>query len=594
MKITVKGVRSLGSEVSGVKIVGAAILTGANSSGKSSYVLGLKLLNELLNGQSSYLGKDIISKTIEVKNIDPFYSTRNISNGEKVIINIEINRPSGLNLNITLSPKDDDSYFVSSVDLLVQSTILSSRAYESKIVNLKNYNFSVPILNSLNFLKNQGPDSDKLFESHFFKFFAQRAKKNRSIISLKDFLMLTFKKNEMSHNHDVYNDNNFINYLNGFRFLSLKSDFYIEEIHQAFEMYDELFASKTSKAVNDLYSEVSIVGNGYSSDDRDVLLNALRAKIANSYKAGKINKHLAEFEKCSFRKVDENSPLFQMKKYREGNETRVILSPASPIVLVSEFLSGFWDLVIEYCLLNTKISVIDKLEISTKSFFTAEDKEIYGTLRNVEAKGYFKKEYLGTIFKELTGLGEELRIEKVLKGHIKGVFVLNEKQEPTNIAHLGTGHYFLIILYLKLLETLESQFYFDRNVSNKSTLSEKSLVRSVGCSQKEILVLVEPESFLHPNAQVQLANLILFFVSKGLRVLIETHSEHFIRAIQLAVAKKEISTSNLNVYYFENEEGTVIRSIRMDENGFLLDKFGEGFIDETPRLIQDFFKANKN
>jgi hypothetical protein len=598
MKITVKGVRSIGTEVSGIKIVGAAILTGANSSGKSSYVLGLKLLNELLNSQTSYLGKDLISKRIDVKNIDPFFSTKNISNNEKVSINIEINKPSGLNLNITLAPMDDDSYFVSSVDLFVLNTVISTRTYEFKAFSAQNYHYSVPILNSLTFFGNLRLHSSAFSSIAFHSFFSKMAKKIKAKVSLKEFLMLSFKKSDVSYNPDIYNDDNFIEYLNDFRLLCLSSDFYFAEIKDAFAQYDKLFHNAVSKDFHELYSNASIVGKGHSPYDRDRLLNTLKAVISNSFEHGKIKSHLENFEKISVKEVDESLPFFKKGNNHGASERRIILPPDSPIVLVSEFLSGFWDLVIEYCLSNTKIGVFDKLEISTKSFFTAEDKEVYKTLGNVEAffdkKVPLKKEYLGSIFKLLLGLGNELKIERVLKGHIKGVFVLNENQEPTNIAHLGTGHFYLIVLYLKLLETLEIQTYIDRNLSNKSEFNEKSIVRTVGCNQRNILVLVEPESFLHPNAQVQLANIILFFVSKGLRVIIETHSEHFIRAVQLAIAKGDISKSNLNLYYFENVKGTVIRPIRLDDNGFLLDKFGEGFIDETPRLIQEFFKANKN
>jgi hypothetical protein len=410
--------------------------------------------------------------------------------------------------------------------------------------------------------------------------------------------MLTFKKSDISYNHDVYNDENFIQYLNDFRLLCLKGDFYFAEIENAFSLYEELFSCGISKDLHDLYSNSAIVGMGHSPYDKDRLLNTLKASISFSFEHGRIKSHLENFEKISVREIDEDLSIFSNLKKFHRPERRIILPPDSPMVLVSEFLSGFWDLIIEYSLKNTRISVFDKMEISAKSFVTAEDKAVYRTIGNVEAffdkKNSLRKEYLGKVFKELLGIGNELKIERVLKGHIKGLFVIDDSQQPLNIAHLGTGHYYLILLYLKLLETLESQIYFNRNDSSKMEFNEKSIVRTVGCSQKEILVLVEPESFLHPNAQVQLANLILFFVSKGLRVLIETHSEHFIRAIQLAVAKKEISKSNLNVYYFENDKGTSIRSIRIDENGFLLDKFGEGFIDETPRLIQEFFKSNKN
>ncbi|MHA1228136.1 MAG: AAA family ATPase [Candidatus Hodarchaeales archaeon] len=100
--------------------------------------------------------------------------------------------------------------------------------------------------------------------------------------------------------------------------------------------------------------------------------------------------------------------------------------------------------------------------------------------------------------------------------------------------------------------------------------------------KKSIVTIEEPESHLHPKAQVELVNVILDIVKKkNLKTIITTHNEHILFAFLTHVAKKTIKNEDIAIYYFEKtEQGSKITKI---------DVAPEGSVDGG---LPGFFEAN--
>ncbi len=97
----------------------------------------------------------------------------------------------------------------------------------------------------------------------------------------------------------------------------------------------------------------------------------------------------------------------------------------------------------------------------------------------------------------------------------------------------------------------------------------------------ETLSLIEnPEAHLHPRGQTRLAELAVRAARSGLQVFIETHSDHFLDGVRIAVHDGMISPSDVAIHYFERSNGrTVVSSPCLEENG-RLSHWPVGFFDQ--------------
>lgn len=118
-------------------------------------------------------------------------------------------------------------------------------------------------------------------------------------------------------------------------------------------------------------------------------------------------------------------------------------------------------------------------------------------------------------------------------------------------------------------------------------------------TDRSIFILQEPEANLHPNLQAKIGNL-LAEATKGIdrsgflsrrqlpSILVETHSEYLVRRLQALVARGEISTEDVVVHYLNPPDvKNPKRKIRIEENGELSSPFGDGFFDQSSKLMRE-------
>jgi hypothetical protein len=119
----------------------------------------------------------------------------------------------------------------------------------------------------------------------------------------------------------------------------------------------------------------------------------------------------------------------------------------------------------------------------------------------------------------------------------------------------------------------------------------------------QLMLFEEPESNLHPKFQSKLADLFIDAQKQfNHQFIIETHSEYMIRKFQYLVAKGEMKSEDIVIYYLHdpNDEdvkaGRVkqVKKILINSNGSLSDDFGTGFFDEADKIAIDLFLLNKN
>ncbi len=101
-----------------------------------------------------------------------------------------------------------------------------------------------------------------------------------------------------------------------------------------------------------------------------------------------------------------------------------------------------------------------------------------------------------------------------------------------------------------------------------------------------LLIIENPEAHLHPRAQSRIMSfLIKIAVKKELQIIIETHSDHVVNGMRIAIKEKVISSKDAHILYFSDEKKP-IKLITSDINGTLSD-YPDDFMDEwTEQLLK--------
>ena len=169
------------------------------------------------------------------------------------------------------------------------------------------------------------------------------------------------------------------------------------------------------------------------------------------------------------------------------------------------------------------------------------------------------------------GIGKELKINVNEQG-IGVTITLDGKP----LADLGYGVTQFLPILIRICTMVKSV-----------PLEDKKVIED-----KKILYIEEPETNLHPKLQSKLADMFVDACQKfNLQIIVETHSEYLIRKLQYLTAKKEITPQMTVIHYFydpkeERPEGEPqVKQINIQTDGRLTGQFGAGFYDETARLM---------
>ncbi|MBL8821334.1 MAG: DUF3696 domain-containing protein [Planctomycetia bacterium] len=118
--------------------------------------------------------------------------------------------------------------------------------------------------------------------------------------------------------------------------------------------------------------------------------------------------------------------------------------------------------------------------------------------------------------------------------------------------------------------------------------------------QHRLIMMEQPELHVHPRIQAALGDLFIETAlgkeSRGHEYLIETHSEHLILRLLRRIRETNESTisdgvlrltpDDVAVNYVEaTPSGTVVRNLRIDEQGEFLDRWPQGFFEERAKEL---------
>jgi len=106
------------------------------------------------------------------------------------------------------------------------------------------------------------------------------------------------------------------------------------------------------------------------------------------------------------------------------------------------------------------------------------------------------------------------------------------------------------------------------------------VVACLTATPESLILLENPEAHLHPKGQSRMAALLSAAAATGAQLIVETHSDHVLNGVRIAVKHGVLQPQDAVVHYFRGDgAGTEVVTPRIDKDG-MLEQWPEGFFDE--------------
>ena len=140
----------------------------------------------------------------------------------------------------------------------------------------------------------------------------------------------------------------------------------------------------------------------------------------------------------------------------------------------------------------------------------------------------------------------------------------------------GTDEVLLQYRYDGRRHETTSNFYRPTNVGFGLTYSLPIVVACLAAPTGALLLLENPEAHLHPQGQAALGEMMARCANDGVQIIVETHSDHLLNGVRLAVKRGLIKSSDVVLHFFSRPVET-----------------GEAFIESPAVLETDAFQTGQ-
>lgn len=93
------------------------------------------------------------------------------------------------------------------------------------------------------------------------------------------------------------------------------------------------------------------------------------------------------------------------------------------------------------------------------------------------------------------------------------------------------------------------------NIGYGLTYAFPILVALLAAREGQMIVIDSPESHLHPSAQSQMGRILAHFAHAGVQIIVESHSDHLLNGVRLAVREGDLLPEELRIHFFKGPNG---------------------------------------
>ena len=159
------------------------------------------------------------------------------------------------------------------------------------------------------------------------------------------------------------------------------------------------------------------------------------------------------------------------------------------------------------------------------------------------------------------------------------------------------GHSNRIGLTVHQASTSGAEYFPVQNVGFGISYVLPVVLSLVKAKPGELVIIENPEAHLHPAGQRKIGELMARAAHGGVQIIVETHSDHVLNGIRLAVKRGQIVPDEARLYYFTRREAErngeyisapVIEMPVLKGDG-RLSFWPDGFFDEWDKAIDELF-----
>lgn len=116
------------------------------------------------------------------------------------------------------------------------------------------------------------------------------------------------------------------------------------------------------------------------------------------------------------------------------------------------------------------------------------------------------------------------------------------------------------------------------------------ILAALSATAGSLLLIENPEAHLHPQGQLQMGRLLALASLGGVQIVVETHSDHVLNGLRLAVHDRILAPDQVALHHFQRETRnddirTKVISPIIDADG-RIDQWPDGFFDENEKALR--------